>query len=291
MRSVCLVAALFAVAAPSFAQTSAQKQPSAQPKLEIVTRQGDFYWVVETDSDGSRKGGWINAQVSLDRIDRTALKPIPALPSAPDEPANAVSVNARLSRIEQALAVSQRAEHEVTTQPTTSVQSTPLPQPAQSQRETSVPVQGRPQTREGFWFNAGLGWGSVSCLECNYRVNGGSGNLSLGGTINPKWLFGVGTTGFTRSVDGETLTAGSLDARFRFYPSRQNGFFLTFGGGLGHQEFDGETAYGGAAVFGVGYDVRVGRNVSLTPYYNGVGMANSGGNLNFNQLGLGVTIH
>jgi hypothetical protein len=122
-------------------------------------------------------------------------------------------------------------------------------------------------------------------------VNGGSGNLSLGATLTPKWLVGVGTTGFTRTVDGETLTAGSLDARFRWYPSLYNGFFLTFGGGLGHVSLNGDRTIGGAAVFGLGYDIRVGRSVSLTPYYNGVGMANDGGDLNFNQLGLGVTIH
>lgn len=290
MRSVFFIVALVVVAAPGFAQTSAQRQPSAQPKLEVVTRQGDFYWVVETESDGSRKGGWVSAQVPLDRIDRTALKPIPALPIAPEEPSNTPDVNERLSRIEQALAVSQRPERKVASQ-APSVQSAPPPQTAQSQPETSAPVPSRPLTREGFWFNAGMGWGSVSCLDCYGRVSGGSGNLSLGGTINPKWLVGVGTTGFTRSIDGETLTAGSFDARFRFYPSLHNGFFLTFGGGLGHVESDGQTAYGGAAVFGLGYDIRVGRNVSLTPYYNGVGMANSGGDLNFNQLGLGVTIH
>jgi hypothetical protein len=167
---------------------------------------------------------------------------------------------------------------------------TVLATPAFAQQPTA-PDARQALAREGFWFNAGLGWGSVGCLDCNGRVSGGSGNLSLGTALSPKWLFGVGTTGFTRSVEGDTLTAGTFDARFRFYPSLYNGFFLTFGGGIGHVSFLGERDFGGAAVFGVGYDFRVSPNVSLTPYYNGVGMANGGGDLNFNQLGLGVTIH
>lgn len=97
----------------------------------------------------------------------------------------------------------------------------------------------QPQLRSGFWFNAGLGVGSLGCADCSDRVNALSGNLSLGGTISPRFLLGVGTTGWTKSEDGTTLTSGTtltvgtLDARVRFYPSATGGFFLTGGLGIG----------------------------------------------------------
>jgi hypothetical protein len=80
----------------------------------------------------------------------------------------------------------------------------------------SVAMAQRPQTRQGFWFNAGLGWGSLGCDGCEGREGGVSGGLSLGGTLSPKLLVGVGTAGWTKSEGGATLTTGILDARLRF---------------------------------------------------------------------------
>jgi len=147
------------------------------------------------------------------------------------------------------------------------------------------------QAREGFWFNAGLGFGSLGCDNCIFRENGLSGGLSLGSTLGDKWLLGVGTTGWAKETDGEMLTVGTLDARFRFYPARSSGFFLTGGVGLGTVTFLNESEFGVGVVLGVGWDIRVGRNVSLTPFYNGFAMRNSITDANVGQLGLGVTIH
>jgi hypothetical protein len=44
-------------------------------------------------------------------------------------------------------------------------------------------------------------------------------------------------------------------------------------------------------MLGVGWDIRVGRNVSLTPFWNGFAMSNSNGDANVGQFGLGFTIH
>jgi hypothetical protein len=146
--------------------------------------------------------------------------------------------------------------------------------------------------RQGLWFNAGLGVGSLGCENCDgQRENGLSGGLSLGGTINDRLLVGVGTTGFTKSVEGETLTVGTLDARVRFYPSRTKGFFVNGGLGLGSMRLDGESEIGVGAMLGVGWDIRVGKNVSLTPFWNGFAMSNSNVDANVGQLGIGVTIH
>jgi len=154
----------------------------------------------------------------------------------------------------------------------------------------------RPQTRQGFWFNGGLGYGSLGCEDCSGRTGGLSGGLSLGGTISPKFLLGVGTTGWYKSEDGVTLTVGTLDARMRFYPSTKGGFFLTGGLGIGSISADvagfgsgSETGVG--LVLGLGFDIRVGTNVSLTPFWNGYAVRSSDTNANVGQLGLGITVH
>jgi hypothetical protein len=149
--------------------------------------------------------------------------------------------------------------------------------------------------RQGFWFNGGLGWGSLGCQDCTERANGFSGNLALGGTISSKVLLGVGTNGWTREEDDVRLSAGTFTAQIRFYPMSAGNFYVM--GGLGVATMDlqmggitaTETAAG--AVLGVGYDFRIGRNTSITPYWNGVGMSNDNGDANFGQIGLGITIH
>jgi hypothetical protein len=108
-------------------------------------------------------------------------------------------------------------------------------------------------------------------------------------------LLGVGTTGWYKSVDGVTLTGGTFDARLRFYPAVRSGFFLTAGGGLGSiavsDGFLSDSETGVGVLFGLGWDLRVGRNVSLTPYYNGFAVGVDSGTFFVDQFGLGVTIH
>jgi len=152
------------------------------------------------------------------------------------------------------------------------------------------------QTRDGFWFSGGLGYGSLGCDNCGSREGGISGNLSLGGTITPRFLLGVGTSGWTKSEQGATLTVGLVDARVRFYPQTSGGFFLTGGVGIGSVTgsvpgFGSNTETGAGVILGMGYDVRVSRNTSITPYWNGYGMKNSNTDANVGQIGLAVTLH
>jgi hypothetical protein len=128
-------------------------------------------------------------------------------------------------------------------------------------------------------------------LGCSDCVSGLSGNLSLGGKLNDYVLLGGGTTGWARDVDGELLTVGTLDARVRVYPVKTSVFFLTGGFGLGSVSYSDDSEYGFGAIFGLGWDIRVGRNVSLTPFWNGFAMSNDLLDANVGQLGLGVTIH
>ncbi len=153
-----------------------------------------------------------------------------------------------------------------------------------------------PQVRNGFWFNLGLGYGSLGCDGCGSRTGGFSGGLSLGGALSEKVLLGVGTTGWTKSEGGVTTTVGTLDARIRFYPSATGGFFLTGGLGLGSISADvsglgsaSETGVG--LVLGLGVDIRLAKNLSFTPFWNGFAVRSSDSDANVGQIGVGLTIH
>jgi hypothetical protein len=118
------------------------------------------------------------------------------------------------------------------------------------------------QTRQGFWFSGGLGYGSLGCDNCGSREGGISGGLSLGGTISPRFLLGVGTSGWTKTDQGARLTVDEIDARVRFYPSTTGGFFVT--GGVGYGEvrasvpgFGSATEAGGSAI---GVRIRISEN-------------------------------
>jgi hypothetical protein len=153
--------------------------------------------------------------------------------------------------------------------------------------------------RQGFWFNIGLGYGSLGCQDCGDREGGASGGLALGGTVSQKVLLGVSSNVWTKSQDGVTLTAAAVTAAIRFYPSSTGRFFFLAGLGVGSVDLRFATGNvsvsasqtGGGALLGLGYDIRVGNNASLTPFWNGVGISYSDGDANFGQIGLGLTIH
>jgi hypothetical protein len=168
-------------------------------------------------------------------------------------------------------------------------QATPTPVPPQ----LPAPNAGSTlPTRRGGWFNLGFGFGSLGCENCDgQRDSGLSGGISLGGTINEHVLMAIGTSGFAKSVDGEVLSAGTYELRVRAYPSKTHGFFINGGVGLGRLSFAGESEVGVGLDLGIGWDIRVGKNVSLTPFYNEFAMRNDYVDANVGQLGLGVTIH
>jgi hypothetical protein len=171
-------------------------------------------------------------------------------------------------------------------------------------RKNPKSVAPHPPAREGFWFNAGLGLGSYrahggTCEDCDGNLSGLSGDLSLGGTFSDTLLLGGGSSGYYRSLEGgETLRVGIMDARLRFYPVRASGFFLNGGVGIGSITTGvvgfssaSRTEHGIAGVLGLGWDIRVRPNVSLTPFWNGIGVSTSSATASFGQLGLGITVH
>ena len=295
MRSICSV--LLMVITSIIISVPAASAQTGTPKLEIGIKQGDYYWVVETSPDGSRRGGWVSVNVPLSLIDRTTLKPLPpaspvveaSLQPAPPPSAAPTTVDERLSRIEQALAAQQGP---VQSQVASEVRSA---SPNRYSQQSSVPAARFPPTREGFWFNGGLGVGLAGCVGCIGREVGASGGLSLGGTLSDRLLLGVGTTGWYKSIDGVALSGGTFDARLRFYPVDTSGFFLTGGAGLGSiavsDGFLSDRETGVGVLFGLGWDLRVGRNVSLTPFYNGFAVGVDSGTFFVDQFGVGITIH
>src|SRR5262245_32002069 len=165
--------------------TATTAAAQSQSKLEIGSRQGSYYWVVETSPDGSRKGGWVPVNVPIDAIDRNSLKPLPsvsalaAVEKPTEAPPAAPTLDERLAKIEQALAAGQGAPP---SESPGSVQSAPIAPVRPQPRPTSVAPVRRFQSREGFWFNGGLGVGFAGCVGCLGREVGTSGGLSLGGT-------------------------------------------------------------------------------------------------------------
>ena len=167
----------------------------------------------------------------------------------------------------------------------------------------------RPQTREGFWIGFGFGYGSfdVSCDDCPDidREGSATGFIKLGGTLSPKLLLGGEVTAWVKSESGYDMVAGNVSAVLYFYPVVTSGLFLK--GGLGYSnyresnEFDG-SFNGFGVVAGIGYDIRVGGNISITPNLDfafggggdldvdGLGEL-TGWTQNLFQLALGVTFH
>lgn len=259
---------------------------TAQPQatLEVLDRQGDYYWVVETAVDGSRKGGWVSAQVPLDGIDRNALRPIPSTGPVQAAPPPAALPDATAAVAPQPPAI-------------TKARVAQPPSPGSGAKA--------PLARRGFWFSAGLGVGLGDCDTCVKRETGPTGGLSLGGSIGDHVLLGVGTAGWAKYLPDEevTVSGGILDFRVRVYPVASSGFFLTGGLGVGgiaeRADFSagpGVAAVtysetGAGALFGIGWDLRVGRNVSLTPFYNGFAVSTETFTGSVAQFGLGITIH
>ena len=152
------------------------------------------------------------------------------------------------------------------------------------------------QVRQGFWISGGLGYGSLGCDGCADREGALSADISLGGTLSPRFLVGVGTSGWSKSEQGGTLTVGLVDARVRFYPSARGGLFLTGGIGIGSVKatvdgFGSATETGPAAILGLGYDYRVSPNMSVTPYWNAFAMKNDNTDANVGQAGIAITLH
>lgn len=141
----------------------------------------------------------------------------------------------------------------------------------------------KPQTREGFWIGVGLGYGSASLSSSgtsfadNAKGGSATGYIKLGGTLSPKVLLGGEFNAWVKNVTSGTGASGTEDvgnasAAVYFYPAQQSGFFLK--GGVGWAVFrlsesgSSTQTNGFGLLGGLGYDIRIGRMISLTPTAN-----------------------
>ena len=167
-----------------------------------------------------------------------------------------------------------------------------VPQGAEAQAEAAA--------RDGFFIGFGLGGGSFGCSECSNRESGFAGHLKLGGTVSPQLLLGAESSVWTKEMEGGVrFTHANLSALAQFYPSVAAGFFLR--GGIGISTLEVSASDGGVSVSasdtglglsaGLGYDIRVGQNFSISPYGTFDWGNFDGGSANNFQLGIGVTWH
>ena len=144
-----------------------------------------------------------------------------------------------------------------------------------------VSAASHPQERHGFWIGFGFGVGSanVTCDDCgsSSRETAAAGYLKLGGTLNDHLLLGGEVNVWSKKQEGVTLTLSSGAVTLTLYPQPASGLFIKGGLGLslvdtsfreGSSTVTIDPAYGLGLMVGAGYDVRVGKNISITPAVN-----------------------
>jgi opacity protein-like surface antigen len=165
----------------------------------------------------------------------------------------------------------------------------------------------KPQTREGFTISFGIGTGTAgfTCDGCSSdRNRSATGYLRLGGAIRSNLIIAGEANDWSKEESGLTFTVATVNAIAQWYPATANGFFLS--GGVGIGSIKAEVKSGSVTVsqdgtglgyqVGAGYDWRVGKKFSLTPfatYFATSGIEFEGDKLNGNvfHFGLGFTWH
>lgn len=173
----------------------------------------------------------------------------------------------------------------------------------------SAPLRAQePLPRDGFTIAFGIGGGTrgLDCSGCDVdREGGATAFLFVGGTIGPRLTVGGELSGWGKAEDGVEQSVASAMAVAHFYPAASRGLFLSGGVGLTAMSVDDAPyefrADGYGLQFGAGYDVRVARGLSLSPYLawvrgfggdateNGVEIGDA--NPDYIQFGLGFTWH
>jgi hypothetical protein len=155
------------------------------------------------------------------------------------------------------------------------------------------------QTRQGFWIGGGMGYGSMGlgCSTCAGVGREGSvtGYVKLGGTLRQNILLGVESNVWTKSEGPGRVTMGNFSGAAYWYPMATQGLFIKGGAGYSRLSADDGTTSasdGGFGILGgVGYDIRAGRNMSITPVANWYRGAFNGGSANVLDFGIGITGH
>ncbi len=137
----------------------------------------------------------------------------------------------------------------------------------------SVVAQDAP-ARKGFWIGFGLGPGvNLSQGLDDKSLWGGNGYLRLGGTPRANLILGGEAIGWTVDDRDVTLSRGNVHFVALWYPNVRSGFYLKGGVGgasIQRRSESGNTSTtthkgGFGAGAGVGYELKIGRNLYLVP--------------------------
>ncbi|MGD8495238.1 MAG: hypothetical protein PVF05_03550 [Gemmatimonadales bacterium] len=125
-----------------------------------------------------------------------------------------------------------------------------------------------PAGHSGVWLSGGLGGGTTSDDE-----GGAAGYFRLGGTTSRNVLLGGEVIGLSYDEGDAQVSFGNATFDVLYYPAPAGGFFAK--GGIGFasvtvsQDIAGGTFtsddQGLGLTLGVGYDIRIGSNLYLTP--------------------------
>lgn len=134
-------------------------------------------------------------------------------------------------------------------------------------------------TRQGFWMAGGFGYGKESFRFGNEPFFDNAEKpvfaLRMGGTPNQNLRLGGEVVSLVNPMTDDegyriTETLTSINLIGQFYPVPTAGFFVKGGAGIGVSatsvEYGNTLSETGFAVqYGVGYDIKLGRTLALTP--------------------------
>ena len=170
-------------------------------------------------------------------------------------------------------------------------------------------VAQEPPLRKGFWMGLApaLGFAHPTCDGCGSRdwKDGYGLTVKLGLTLSQNFLVGIEFNDWRRQDSDVTTTMGNGNVVLYFYPIATGRLFLKGGGGASMFDASGSPGLWGLGwgwTAGVGYDIRAGGSLSLTPvvnfWYGHVGdLAQddtaiiTGWKQSVFELGLGLTYH
>lgn len=131
------------------------------------------------------------------------------------------------------------------------------------------------QSHKGLWGGFGLGPG-INGTE--YNIWGVQSYGRIGGTLSQQVLLGGESAGWFGSENGYDLYRGNVSGIVLFYPSAKGGLFLKGGVGFSYLTtsynhfvpgtityIGTESSSGFGTTAGLGFDLRLGRNIYLVP--------------------------
>lgn len=132
----------------------------------------------------------------------------------------------------------------------------------------------------GFWLGGGVGAGFTDEGSDDINDGGFAAYLRMGGTLSDRLLLGGELIGVTREADADigdaSVHQGNATLSLLYYPSSPGGFFAKAGAGFASASVivqegnltitNDESGFG--LTFGVGYDLRLGSNLYLTPNFD-----------------------